>query len=99
MHHHEVKKNVYLAYLYGEFWFEERGKTVFSFSAAAIKPFRVELWAETRFCFFSFLGLTCLSVSCIRKQEKKNKVLHRTPDLCIIMQLTQEANWKLVIKL
>ena len=52
MHHHEVKKNVYLAYLYEEFWFEERGKTVFSFSAAAIKPFRVELWAETRFCFF-----------------------------------------------
>ena len=86
-------------YLYEEFWFEERGKTVFSFSAAAIKPFRVELWAETRFCiFFSFVGLTCLSVSCLRKQEK-NKVLHGTPDLCIIIQLTQEANWKLVVKL
>ena len=72
MHYHEVKKkNVYLAYLYEQFWFEERGKTVFSFSAAALKPFRVELWAETRFCFFSFLGVTCLSVSCLRKQEKK----------------------------
>ena len=87
-------------YLYEEFWFEERGKTVFSFSAAAIKPFRVELWALRHdfVFFFSFVGLTCLSVSCLRKQEK-NKVLHGTPDLCIIIQLTQEANWKLVIKL
>lgn len=99
MHHHEVKKNVYLAYLYGEFWFEERGKTVFSFSAAAIKPFRVELWAETRFCFFFLFRGDLLVSQLLKKARKKNKVLHGTPDLCIIMQLTQEANWKLVIKL
>ena len=72
MHHHEVKKKMF-TYLYEEFWFEEEGKTVFSFSVVAIKPIRVELWAETRFCFFFFLlGLTCLSVSCLRKPEKKN---------------------------
>ena len=83
-------------YLYEEFWFEEEGKTVFSFSAAAIKPFRVELWAETRFCFF-FPFRADLLVSQLLKKARK-KVLRGTPDLCIIIQLTQEANWKLVIK-
>ena len=97
MHHHEVKKM--FTYLYEEFWFEERGKTVFSFSAAAIKPFRVELWAETRFCFFFLFRGDLLVSQLLKKARKKNKVLHGTPDLCIIMQLTQEANWKLVIKL
>ena len=74
MHHREVKRKMF-TYLYEEFWFEEGGKTVFSFSATAIKPFRVELWAETRFCFvlFFLLGLTCLSVSCLRKPEQKIK--------------------------
>ena len=55
MHHREVKRKMFTC-LYEEFWFEEGGKTVFSFSATAIKPFRVELWAETRFCFVLFFS-------------------------------------------
>ena len=58
-------------YLYEEFWFEERAKTVFSFSAAAIKPFRVELWAETRFCLFFFLCRADLLVSQLLKKARK----------------------------
>ena len=60
-------------YLYEEFWFEERGKTVFSFSAAAIKPFRVELWAETRFCFFFLFRGDLLVSQLLKKARKKIK--------------------------
>ena len=70
------KKKMFTYLLDGELFFEEGGKTVFSFSAAAIKPFRVELWVETR--FFFLLGLTCLSVSCLRKPEKTSS-LARNP--------------------
>lgn len=48
--------------------------------------------------FFLFRGDLLVS-QLLKKARKKNKVLHGTPDLCIIMQFTQEANWKLVIKL
>lgn len=63
------------------------------------KAFSSRIMGRNTILFFFLFRGDLLVSQLLKKARKKNKVLHGTPDLCIIMQLTQEANWKLVIKL